>query len=83
MNTIKKNTYTLALLILFTVSAAFISQPIRTIKFSVLLILAISALKFLLVAFQFMELKKAHSFWKKSMVVFVSFFVLIIKLLLS
>ena len=32
------------------------------------LIMVLAAFKFLLVAFQFMELKKAHSFWKISLV---------------
>ncbi len=36
-------------------------------------LLAVTAIKFLGVGFQFMELKKAHAFWKVS---FVAFFVL-------
>ena len=35
------------------------------------IILGLSAAKFLLVSFQFMEIKKAHAFWKTILVVFI------------
>ncbi|REG98577.1 cytochrome C oxidase subunit IV family protein [Flavobacterium aquicola] len=45
------------------------------------LIMLFAVVKFLLVAFQFMELKKAHSFWKISLTLtLVLFTVLVISL---
>ena len=38
-------------------------------------ILGLSGLKFLLVAFQFMEMKSANGFWKVLLVLYVSFFI--------
>ncbi len=38
-------------------------------------ILGLSGLKFLLVAFQFMEMKRANSFWKVFLVLFVVLFI--------
>jgi|JI10StandDraft_1071094.scaffolds.fasta_scaffold05680_9 hypothetical protein len=40
-----------------------------------LVILGLSGLKFLLVAFQFMEMKSANGFWKVLLVLYVSFFI--------
>ena len=42
------------------------------------LILALSAIKLLLVAFQFMELKKAHNFWKVFLTLILVIIILII-----
>ncbi|MDR2206975.1 MAG: hypothetical protein LBE36_12570 [Flavobacteriaceae bacterium] len=38
----------------------------------VFIILGLSAVKFLLVAFQFMEIKKAHIFWKIILMIFIT-----------
>ncbi len=50
---------------LLTISTALIAGKVMGVYF----ILLIAALKFLLVAFQFMELKKAHVFWKTTLVI--------------
>jgi hypothetical protein len=42
----------------------------------------LSSIKFLLVAFQFMELKKAHSFWKILLSSYLILFTLIVSALL-
>jgi hypothetical protein len=51
-------------LLFLTLSTALIASSGTISKGIVFLILVISAIKFLLVAFQFMELKKANPFWK-------------------
>jgi hypothetical protein len=63
----KKHIITLAILLLLTLLTAIVAG----FNHFALLILALSAIKFLLVAFQFMELKKAHVFWKVSIVFIV------------
>ena len=68
---------TWAILIVLTIVSALLSG-IQS-KYTVLLIMGISALKFIGVAFQFMELKKAHTFWK---VLLLSFLVIYTMLLL-
>lgn len=55
-----KNVITLIVLISLTISTALIS----IFTHIVYLILGLFVLKVLLVAFQFMELKKAHAIWK-------------------
>jgi len=61
--------FTYLLLIIFTiitaVVSAFGSEGGKIIAF---LIMVLAGIKFLLVAFHFMELKKAHTFWKFSTV---------------
>ncbi len=56
---------TVAVLIGFTLLTGLIvySEP-GFLKFIPLLIMSIAAVKFYLVAFEFMELRKAHIFWK-------------------
>ncbi len=46
-------------------------------------ILALSATKFILVSFQFMELKKAHSFWRFFIIFYLFIFVGVISLVLK
>lgn len=77
----KKDIITLVILAILTISTAVFSNT-ETIKYVVAIILVLSAIKFFLVAFQFMELKKAHGLWKGLVIGFVSFFVLIISLFL-
>lgn len=69
-----KNSVVWLLLMLFTVLSVFISEK----KFAVLLLLLFAVVKLFLVAFQFMELKKAHLFWRISF----SFLILIVTLTL-
>lgn len=56
---------TYLMLICLTLLTAIISSlaPVSG-KMLALLIMGIAAMKFLLVAFDFLELKKAHGFWK-------------------
>ncbi len=58
-----------AILIGFTLIGAWISQ-ITIGKLSVLLIVLLSLAKFVIVAWEFMELKNAHSFWKSILLIY-------------
>jgi hypothetical protein len=71
----KKDIYTLILLIILTSTTAFFSNFYSEWKMVGLLILVLSGIKFILVAFQFMELKKAHSFWKGLIITFLTLFI--------
>ena len=51
-------------------------------KIAVVFILLLSGIKFLLVAFHFMELKKANLFWKVSLSLFLMLLIGIITLLI-
>ncbi len=55
-----KNRIVLLLLLLFTMITAFVSGK----QYALIVILLIADIKLFLVAFQFMELKKAHLFWR-------------------
>lgn len=63
----KSLVFTYGLLILLTVTTALISNSTAISRVVVGLIMGLSAIKFLLVAFQFMEIRKAHIFWKTSL----------------
>ena len=63
------------LLVLLTVAVGFISS--LSLDVAVIIILFLSALKFIGVTFYFMELKKAHVFWKVSILIYLSFFSII------
>ncbi|PKH51574.1 hypothetical protein CXF68_13160 [Tenacibaculum sp. Bg11-29] len=67
---------TWVILLMLTIIAALFSGFEN--RFVVFLIIGLAAMKFLGVAFQFMELKKAHSFWKSSIVIFVLIFTALI-----
>lgn len=56
------------LLLAITITTACVSNSFGVSDFVVALIMVLAAFKFLLVTFQFMELKKAHSFWKISLI---------------
>ncbi|POY38185.1 hypothetical protein C3L50_13045 [Flavobacterium alvei] len=70
--------FTYFLLLLLTVSTALIASSGTISKGFVFLIMGISAIKFLLVAFQFMELKKANSFWKVSLILTLGLLIILI-----
>ncbi|MDD2982093.1 MAG: cytochrome C oxidase subunit IV family protein [Crocinitomicaceae bacterium] len=61
--------YTYGILIFLTLLTAFIAS-FQGSKIIIIAIIAIALTKFWLVAFQFMELKKAHPFWKFLIVIF-------------
>lgn len=65
----KTLTYTYIGLVALTIIGALLSKlPVNSIVLSV--IVAISVTKFIVVGFEFMELKRAHAFWKGIFVVY-------------
>lgn len=66
------------LLTLITTTTYCISGIFVSFKINACILLVLAAIKFLLVAFQFMELKKAHVFWKISLLLTLVLFVLLI-----
>ncbi|CAN1553580.1 Cytochrome C oxidase subunit IV, prokaryotes [Flavobacteriaceae bacterium] len=78
----RKATITYFILLLLTVSTALISNNKNIYQISTILIMVISAIKFLLVAFQFMEIKKANSFWKVSLTLVLTVIVLVVLVIL-
>ena len=79
----KKDFYTLILLIVLTLLTAIISIHYNNLRIVSILILGLSGIKFLAVSFQFMELKKANSFWKVLIPTILFVIVGIISILLS
>jgi len=73
----KTISYTLFALIVLTTLSALVSNFVD-VKTGVFLILFLSAIKFVLVSFQFMELKKAHSFWRTIILIFLITFMVIL-----
>jgi len=73
---------TLILLYILTTATALVSTYLYGWKFFVFTILSLSAIKFMLVAFDFMEMKKAHPFWKVFIVFYVLIFVSVVSLIL-
>ena len=78
----RKATITYLILLLLTISTALISNNKNIYQISTILIMVISAIKFLLVAFQFMEIKKANSFWKVSLTLVLTVIVLVVLVIL-
>lgn len=66
------------LLLLLTIATAWIANLYAISVFVVPLLMVLAAFKFLLVAFQFMELKKANSFWKISLIVTLGLLIVVI-----
>ncbi|PHS51084.1 MAG: hypothetical protein COB01_11345 [Lutibacter sp.] len=72
----KANSFTLIILLVLTITASVISNSSSSsVKMA---ILGVASLKFIGVAFQFMELKKAHIFWKSSLLFFLTLFSILI-----
>lgn len=63
---------TWGILIVLTIVSALVSKLEST--YMALLIIVLSSLKFFGIAFQFMELKKAHMFWKGMIIGFLVIF---------
>ncbi len=55
-------------LIVLTLLTAVLSNAMAVSPLAIVLIMGFSVVKFLLVSFEFMELKKANPFWKVSLV---------------
>ncbi|PHQ55576.1 MAG: hypothetical protein COC16_04995 [Lutibacter sp.] len=72
----KANSFTLIILLVLTITASVISNSSSSSV--VMAILGVASLKFIGVAFQFMELKKAHIFWKSSLLFFLTLFSILI-----
>jgi heme/copper-type cytochrome/quinol oxidase subunit 4 len=68
-------------LIILTLLTAILSNN-NTSKIVIITILLISCIKFLVVAFQFMELKKANQAWKVSLSLFLFVLIGIIALII-
>jgi len=77
----KTISYTLVILIILTITTALVSNFID-LKVGVYFILLLAVLKFIYVAFQFMELKKAHAFWKIIVILYLIIFLTIMSILL-
>ena len=78
-----KDVYTLCVLILFTALTAVLSNEFNNFKYIALAIMLLSGIKFFLIAFRFMELKKAHVFWKILLVCYLLFFNIILLIFYS
>ncbi|MFV8327834.1 hypothetical protein [Flavobacterium sp. ZS1P14] len=76
----KKLVFTYSVLIVLTVSTALISYTIAVSPLAGGVILGISAIKFLLVSFEFMELKKANFFWKVGLISVLGLLLLVLLL---
>ena len=77
----KTISYTLVILILLTITTALVSNFID-LKVGVYFILLLSAVKFIYISFQFMELKKANIFWKTIVILYLIIFLTIMSFLL-
>lgn len=78
----RSNIYTLVTLFILTLATAIISRQVGMEVTGSILIIGLSAIKFLLVAFNFMELKKANIFWKVLLVGYLTIYVTIILIVL-
>jgi len=65
-------------LLILTVTTSCVAVSFALSAFVVPLIMVLASFKFLLVAFQFMELKKAHAFWKISLILTLGLLVILI-----
>lgn len=68
----KKLNITLSILILLTIIAAVTSE--LEIKYAALALIGFAIVKFLGVTFFFMDLRKAHTFWKAAILIFLLIF---------
>ncbi len=78
----RKDIYTLSTLFVLTFLTALFSNT-NSIRYIAFVIMALSGIKFILVAFQFMELKKAHSLWKGLLIGFLAVFVAAISIIIQ
>jgi len=75
----QKTTITLGSLLVLTIISAAVSNVDS--RYTLIGILLLAALKFIGVSFYFMELKKAHAFWKVTLLLFLLLFIVLILLL--
>lgn len=69
------------LLIVLTIVAAVFGK--MDLEFGVEVILGLAGVKFLLVAFYFMDIKKAHIFWKSSIFIFITLLIIFISFIIK
>ncbi|WP_457610310.1 cytochrome C oxidase subunit IV family protein [Lutibacter sp.] len=62
------------LLVLLTILSALVSNNFSHYNYIIAIIIGFSMVKFLGISFFFMELKKAHSFWKIAVIVYLLLF---------
>jgi len=79
----KKDILTIGILIVLTIVTGLFSQYYSELKTVSTVILILSGIKFLLIAFQFMELKKANIFWKILLASYLILFSGIVLLILN
>ena len=79
----KKDIYTLIALIVLTFTSALFSYFEGSLRFLALIILILSSIKFLLVFFRFMEMKKANTFWKVIIISYLIIFTTIVSVTLT
>lgn len=77
---VKRTQLTWIILLAFTVIVGLVSMS--SMNYAIILILILTILKFLGVAFEFMDLKAAHSFWKTILLIFLFVFMGIVFVLL-
>ncbi|MCF6169336.1 cytochrome C oxidase subunit IV family protein [Lutibacter sp.] len=62
------------LLVLLTISSALVSHNFSHYNYIIAIIIGFTTFKFLGISFFFMELKKAHSFWKAAIIIYLVLF---------
>lgn len=67
-----------AFLVLLTITTALVACSFSVSAITGILIMILAAVKFVIVAFQFMELKKAHGFWKTGLIITLLLLVIVI-----
>jgi hypothetical protein len=77
-----KNNLTILILFILTITTAVVSNFGSDWNWLALIIMSLSALKFLLVVFQFMDIKEAHPFWKFITVFYIFAIVLAVVMIL-
>lgn len=84
MNFIRRNILSVSwlVLMLLVLMMAVTSHFSDSIRYLGWIILGLSGVKFLVVAYQFMEMKVAHPFWKIALLVYAGVFILTIAFLL-
>ena len=73
---------TIVFLAVLTLATATVSRFAYGMSFFVSLVLGLSAVKFMLVAFQFMEMKKSNGFWRFFIVFYLLIFVGVISIII-
>ena len=79
----KKDIYTLVTLIVLTITTALFATQFNSLKHVSIIILVLSIFKFVLVSFNFMELKKANPFWKTIIIIYLSIFLIVMSLIVK